>query len=241
MKCIAHRGGPSAGNLALPENSLAAIARALEMGVDGIEIDVFAVDGELWIAHDRVLGRTINGEGVMIDQTHDYLASLKLSNGESIPRLRDVLQLVGDKAELNIEIKGPNVVPLLARQLRDFILDYHTTFEQYVLSSFDHQQLHQALLAMPQVRRGVLVEGIPYGYAAICEPLKAFSFNTGLEFLSPELLADARKRGLENWIYTVNRPEDWALLSELPVDAIFTDRPDAFMAFRENAVNGWKS
>lgn len=233
MKCIAHRGGPRAGNIALPENSLAAIARALELGVEAIEIDVFAVADELWVAHDRVLGRTINGEGIMVDQTYNYLASLHLENGESIPHLRDVLQLVGDKAELNIEIKGPNVVPLLARQLRDHIVDYHASFEQYVISSFDHRQLHQALLAMPQVRRGVLIEGIPLDYAAICEPLDAFSFNTGIEFLCPELLADAHKRGLENWIYTVNRKEDWALLRDLPVDALFTDIPDAFLAFRE--------
>lgn len=231
MRCIAHRGGPKAGTLDLPENSLAAIARAIEIGVDAIEIDIFCAAGELWVTHDRVLGRTISGDGVITDLSKNYLDEQVLANGEGIPRLTDVLQLVGDKTLLNIEIKGPNVVPTLARCLREYVINYHGSFEQYIISSFDHPQLYQALLSMPQVRRGVLIEGIPLDYAAVCDQLDAWSLNSDLAFVNAELLSDAKKRGLKNWVYTVNRKADWQLMKQMGVDGIFTDIPDQFNHF----------
>lgn len=231
LGCIAHRGGPQAGKTPLPENSLAAIKRALDLGVDAIEIDIYQVEGELLVTHDRRLGRVVSGTGIITELPLAYLHEQHLENGEPIPELQQVLQLVGDRVLLNIEIKGENVVPVLAKCLRDYIGSHQGSYEQYVISSFDHQQLYQSMQQLPEIRRGVLVEGIPLNYAECCEPLRAYSFNTHLSFVTPELLADARKRGLKNWVYTVNHEEDWRRLQRLGVDAVFTDKPDALMAF----------
>lgn len=231
LLCIAHRGGPQMGPIPLPENSLAAIARALTLGLYAVEIDVFQVEGELLVTHDRRLGRVVSGQGIITDQSLAYLREQRLENGEPIPTLQQVLELVGDKALLNIEIKGQNSVPALKRILQDYIATHQGNYEQYAISSFDHQQLHQCLCEMPQVKRGVLIEGIPLDYAACCEPLKAYSFNTHLSFLSPELLQDSKKRGLKNWVYTVNHVEDWQYVQSLGVDAVFTDKPDKLMEF----------
>ena len=84
---------------------------------------------------------------------------------------------------------------------------------------------------MPQVKRAALIEGIPLDYAQCCEPLKAYAFNTHLSFITPELINDARKRGLKNWVYTVNHEEDWRWLQELGVDGVFTDKPDLLQNF----------
>lgn len=235
LLCIAHRGGPLVGPEVLPENSLAAINRALDLGVYAIEIDVFQVKGELFVTHDRRLGRVVSGYGIITGQTLDYLNAQHLANGESLPRLEQVLELVGDKALLNIEIKGENTVATLVRLLADHIHSYGGSYEQYCVSSFDHQQLFQCLQQMPQVKRGVLIEGIPLDYAACCEPLKAYSFNTHLSFITPELVQDAQRRGLKNWVYTVNHEDDWRAMQQLGVDAVFTDKPDALLTF--NAMN----
>jgi len=93
--------------------------------------------------------------------------------------------------------------------------------------------LYEAMRALPQVKRGVLIEGIPLDYAQCCEPLNAYSFNSHLSFITPELLADARKRGLQNWVYTVNHADDWRWLQGWGVDAVFTDKPDQLMAFNK--------
>lgn len=218
-------------NQPLPENSLAAIARALDAGVDAVEIDIYQIEGELLVTHDRRLGRVVSGQGIITDLPLAYLREQKLENGEPLPTLRDVLELVGDRALLNIEIKGANCVPTLKSQLEAFVHDHQLGFEHYVVSSFDHQQLFQSLQTIPQVKRAALIEGIPLDYAQCCEPLKAYAFNTHLSFVTPELLEDARKRGLKNWIYTVNQEDDWAWLQGLGVNGVFTDRPDRLQIF----------
>lgn len=229
--CVAHRGGPLINEARLPDNSVAALARALALPVPAIEIDVFQVEGELFVTHDRRLGHVVSGEGVITEQSRAYLAKQTLSNGEPLPTLRDVLALVGDKALLNIEIKGPNTAPVLAQHLQAFMSEAGTTPDQYIISSFDHHQLFACKTLLPEVRRGVLIEGLPLDYAGCCDALGAFSLNSHLSFLSTELIADARKRGLQNWVYTVNVASDWHMLSAMGVDAVFTDRPDALLAF----------
>ena len=230
MKIIAHRGGPLINNQPLPENSLAAIQRALDIGIKSIEIDVFAVKGKLLISHDRRLGRTISGQGVITDQSLEYLSQQRLANGETIPELQQVLELIGDKAELNIEVKGQNTVIPVIDCLREWISNQRLEIEQFVVSSFDHQQLFQSMQLLPELRRGVLIEGIPIDYAGVCRELNAFSLNSHLGFFTEALLSDARRYGVENWIYTVNYRDDAEWLYELGADAIFTDKPDLMMS-----------
>lgn len=231
LSCIAHRGGPLMNNQPLPENSLAAIARALDAGVDAVEIDIYHVEGELLVTHDRRLGRVVSGQGILTNLPLAYLREQKLENGEPLPTLLDVLALVGDRALLNIEIKGTNCVPVLKQQLTTFVSDRQLSFEQYIISSFDHQQIFQCLQSMPHIKRAVLIEGIPLDYAQCCDPLKAYAFNTHLSFISPELINDARQRGLKNWVYTVNNEDDWRWLAGLGVDGVFTDKPDLLQDF----------
>ena len=226
--CIAHRGGPLMYNQPLPENSLAAISRALDAGVTAIEIDIYQVEGELLVTHDRRLGRVVSGQGIITELPLTYLREQTLENGEPLPTLRDVLALVKNRALLNIEIKGADCVTVLNQQLTAFVQEHQLGFEHYIISSFDHQQLFQSLQILPQVKRAVLIEGIPLDYAQCCEPLKAYAFNTHLSFITPDLFADARMRGLKNWVYTVNNEDDWRWLEGIGVDGMFTDKPGAF-------------
>jgi len=232
--CIAHRGGPLMYGQPLPENSLAAVNRALDAGVDALEIDVYQVEGELLVTHDRRLGRVVSGQGIITDLPLAYLRAQHLENGEPLPLLRDVLALVGERAMLNIEIKGPDCVAALKLELEAFASEQQVGFDHYVLSSFDHQQLHEAMRKLPQVRRAVLIEGIPLDYAQCCDPLKAYAFNTHVSFITPDLLGDAAKRGLKNWVYTVNHADDWRWLKSLEVDGVFTDKPDELLAFNRS-------
>lgn len=222
-------------NAPLPENSLAAISRALDAGVDAVEIDIYQIEGELLVTHDRRLGRVVSGQGIITAQPLAYLRQQTLANGEPIPTLKDVLALVKDRAMLNIEIKGLGCVPVLKRQLDAFVRDYQFGYEHYIVSSFDHQQLYESLNVLPQVKRAALIEGIPLDYAQCCEPLRAYAFNTHLSFITPELLADAARRGLKNWVYTVNHEEDWRWLVDLGVDGVFTDVPDCLQNFTLSA------
>jgi glycerophosphoryl diester phosphodiesterase len=231
LLCIAHRGGPLLADHVSPENSLEAIRRSLALGVDAIEIDVWQIEGELIVTHDRRLGRQLKGKGLITGKRLHELRQLQLENGEPVPLLTEVLELVMDKVLLNIELKGPDCVPALIRTLNSFTRDHQLSLEHYVVSSFDHQQLFLLKEQAPMLKRGVLIEGVPLRYAQYCEALKPYSLNTGLNFITQALIEDARQRGLKNWVYTVNHPEDWQWLLELNVDGVFTDVPDQLLAF----------
>ena len=92
-----------------PENTLAGIRRALELGADGIEIDVQATaDGVPVLMHDLTVDRTTNGHGELAKMTLAELQALD-AGGEPPPTLADVLQLTKGRALLVAEIKQPGI------------------------------------------------------------------------------------------------------------------------------------
>ena len=225
MLSIAHRGGPG------PENSLEAIRRSLTIGAPAIEIDVWQLHGELWVTHDRRLGREIPGYQVLGDLSLVELESLRLSNGEPLPRLTQVLELVGDQALLNIELKGPDCAEALNRTLTAHSRDFGQSFDSWVVSSFDHRQLAQLQQSLPDLRRGLLLYGVPLDLAQSADRIEAYSVNISQDFMPEALIQDARQRGKKVWIYTANHPRDWRRLIDVGVDGIFTDHPEALLRY----------
>lgn len=230
LTCIAHRGG-HLDNPNVPENSLEAIKQSLSLGVDAIEIDIWNIQGELVVTHDRCLGRILPGCGMLIEQSLDSLMQLKLSNGEATPTLRQVLELVGNQCLLNIEIKGPNCAVRLSQELTRYCRDTRSTLENYIVSSFDQRQLQQLKAKLPELKRGVLLAGIPLDNAALCTPLEPYFLGLHIGALDQELINDAQKRGYKVWVYTANSTQDWQQLVELNVDGVFTDYPKCLKQF----------
>lgn len=227
--CIAHRGGQAG-----PQNSIEAIEHSLQIGVDAIEIDIWHIEGELLVTHDRRLGHALPGAGLILQQSLSALTSLQLSNGEPVPLLIDILNKVSNRTLLNIEIKNPGCVDPLVTQLERYREMSGNTFENIVVSSFNHHEIHALKLREKSLKRGVLIEGIPYDYAQCCEALEAYSFHTHVGFTSQDLVNDAHKRGFVHWVYTGNFSDEWQLMYDLGVDGVFTDNTESFMDFRAN-------
>ncbi|WP_261319548.1 glycerophosphodiester phosphodiesterase [Microbulbifer agarilyticus] len=225
--CFAHRGYPKRAT----ENTLQAITHALEFDIDGVEIDVWNVGGELMVKHDRRLGRLLAGQELLTDMAPAALRKMLLPGGEKVPTLREVLELIGNNAQLNIELKGPNCAALAAKELEAYVRDNGASYEQYILSSFDHRQVYQCLQLIPQVRRGVLIDGVPLDLAACAEPLEAYSLHHSLNFVCPEIIADGHKRGLKSYVFTVNHPHDLNLVAAMGADGVFTDEPQLIMDY----------
>ncbi|MCO1333844.1 glycerophosphodiester phosphodiesterase [Microbulbifer sp. OS29] len=225
--CFAHRGYQQRAS----ENTLQAIGHALELAVGGVEIDVWNIGGQLLVKHDRRLGRLIAGSELITEMRPEALRERPLPCGNLVPTLREVLELVGNSAQLNIELKGPHCAALLAREIRAFVHDRDTSYQQYIVSSFDHRQLYECLQLIPEVRRGVLIAGVPLDLAACTAPLKAYSLHTNVDFVNTDLIADARQRGLKNFVFTVNDPNDLILLATQGVDGVFTDEPQIVLDF----------
>ncbi|MCW8195293.1 glycerophosphodiester phosphodiesterase [Proteobacteria bacterium 005FR1] len=227
LRCIAHRGGRAHG----VENTLATIQKSLDMGVDGIEIDVWQLHGKLLVTHDRQLGRVIRGQGRLLDLPAEAIPELRNYDDSTVPSLWEVLELVGDRAMLNIEIKGPDSAALVAQTVQSFSHDKQVDLTNYVISSFDHHQLLWLKENAPAIRRGVLLGTIPLDYAACAEALDAWSIHPSIDFISTALVDDARRRGLEVWVYTVNDPKDFRDLAAMGVTGVFADYPERVLEF----------
>lgn len=221
LTCIAHRGGRLLGT----ENSLGTIEKALKLNVDAIEIDVWQVDGVLLVTHDRELGRVVEGNQRLTDLNSEQLKKLRHHDGSTVADLETVMKLVGDKARLNIELKGPDCAEAVAKLIKRFCLEENINIQNYIVSSFDHQQLHWLHKNAPEILRGVLIYGHAHDGIASCQTLQAYSYHPSIDFIDKKLINEARNLSLEVWPYTVNREDDFKEMLALGVTGVFTDDP----------------
>ncbi|WP_028110020.1 glycerophosphodiester phosphodiesterase [Ferrimonas futtsuensis] len=222
MIVIAHRG---ASGLA-PENTLAAMEKALELGACAIELDVHRVEQDLVVIHDRWLQRHTDGHGLVHQSTLAHLASLDAGNGERVPTLWQVLTLVAGRCDINIELKGRGTGELLAPLLERAITELGYQGNQFLVSSFNHPQLARMKAALPWVKIGALTTSCPLNYARFAQELEAFSVHMDVNFAEPEFIADAKARGLKVYVYTVDEAEDMIELQHQGVDGVFSNLPD---------------
>lgn len=224
MLIFAHRG--ASGYVA--ENTLAAMAKAIDLGVNAIELDVHNVEGELVVFHDRRLDGKSSGKGVIHLASKDYLANVTVQ-GEPIPTLWQVLELVAGRATVNIELKGINTVAPLLELYPNAIAALGFRAEQLLISSFNHPYLHQVKQALPQALVAPLLASLPLDGAALVDELNAYSLHVDVSFISQALVDDAHQRGAKVYVYTVDHSDDIHALKQLGVDGIFSNYPDRAM------------
>lgn len=151
---FAHRGLHGPG---VPENSLAAFRAAIARGL-GIECDVQRTgDGQAMVFHDWTLERLTAQNGAVMDRTAAQLGQIPLSDGgETIPGLRQVLDLVAGKVPLLIEVKSRR-----ERHPEPLCLAVHRALEGYTgrfaVMSFDPRVPRWFAVHAPLVVRGLVV------------------------------------------------------------------------------------
>jgi glycerophosphoryl diester phosphodiesterase len=223
--CFGHRGAKGHA----PENTVLSIETALQLGAPWIEVDVFPVEGQLVVIHDRNLERTTNGKGRVDEQPFAYLRTLDAGKGQQIPTLEEVFDVARGRAGVNVEIKHAGAVSLLAAFLRDrFASGWQ--IEKVIVSSFDHRALKAFKQLVPEARIGVLLYGLPLENAACAAELGAYSVHADDDFIDAELVDDAHRRGLKVYVYTVNDLDTLRRMRALGVDGVFSDYPDRVLS-----------
>ena len=100
---VGHRG--AMGHVL--ENTIESVKKAIELNVDGIEIDVFkSKTGELVVYHDPFLSRLSNSNAFIEEISLDSIKKVELIGGFSIPTLKEIVDIIPEKIFLNIELKG---------------------------------------------------------------------------------------------------------------------------------------
>jgi glycerophosphoryl diester phosphodiesterase len=220
--CFAHRG--ASGHA--PENTLLAIKTALSMGAAWIELDVFAVENELVVIHDSRLERTTSGSGEVNRATLAYLRSLDAGKGEKIPFLWEVLNTVAGEAGINIELKGANTAALTASLIESYISKDLFCEDQFLVSSFNHQELHKFSRLAPAIRTGANLSGPPLHDARFAEELAVYSLHVHRNSVTPTFVEDAHRRGFKVFVFTINQAKDLSSMISIGVDGIFTNYPE---------------
>jgi glycerophosphoryl diester phosphodiesterase len=220
---IGHRG--ACGHA--PENTLSSFAKALELGVDGVELDVhLAKSGELVVIHDETVDRVSNGKGLVADKTLAELKTYSLEGGETIPTLDQVCDLIDKRCIINIELKGDSTAKPVAELIKKYVLEKGWRFDHFFVSSFNHHELFSFHQLLPEVQTGALLEGIPFHYAAFAHDIGATHIVLYFHTVNRAFIQDAHNRGLKVFVYTVNDPKEMQRQLELGVDGIITNYPD---------------
>ena len=215
-----------------PENTLKSFIRAMELGAPWVEADVYYVDNHLLVMHDERLERTTNGKGRLSDKSFTYLRSLDAGEGEKIPTLDELLDLIEGKAGINIELKGPGTAAPVAGLIQKKVKGAWK-LENFLVSSFDHNAITEVRNLDARIPIGVLLDGFPGNYPEIAEKLKAFSVNQRIGFVNEAFVKDAHYRGLKVFVYTVNDPDDIRRMEDMGVDGVFTNYPDRVLALNK--------
>ena len=219
--CIGHRGAMGHA----PENTLASVRKALELGVHGVEVDVYHVDGRLVVFHDDRLERTTNGAGSIHGQTFEYLRSLDAGNGERIPTLAEVLDTIDRKVCVNVELKGPSTARPVVECI-DAFRDRGWRDDLFLVSSFDHRELAEVRRVDPLIKIGVLLAGPPVDDTAIESAIGAYSVHPSAAFVDRRFVDDAHAHGLRVFVFTVDHPDEIVRVHRLGADGIFTNYPE---------------
>lgn len=220
---IGHRGAMGHET----ENTLASIQKAMDFGVDMIEIDVFKIkSGEIVVFHDEQVDRLSDGTGRIENYNMESVKELTLIGSHEIPLLEDVLRLMDNKIALNIELKGANTAEEVNHIVNAFIKDGGWHLENFIISSFKWDELRKMREVNAHIKIAVLTEEDPLGAIATAKELNAVAINPDYKTLTSENIGKIKEAGLKIYTWTVNELDDIKKMKDYGVDGIITNYPE---------------
>ncbi len=247
LEVYAHRGGAGLA----PENTLAAFRKALELGVDAVEMDLHVTqDGEIIVIHDETLDRTTDGRGSVADlaleEVRRWDAGAKFApafRGERIPTLQEAIGLVQASGNTRVRL-------ILELKFHPDHLGRPKDFEQRVLAilrqtgfvqrvkiiSFHHPALAKVKALEPRIPTGLLAGGrhAPQDPVALVRQYRADYYSPSVRHVTAEVVDGRHQAGIPVVPWTANEEAEMRRLMGLGIgtmagDAITTDYPDRLL------------
>ena len=217
---IGHRGAK--GHVA--ENTLVSIKKAIDLGADGIEIDVFkCLSGEIVVFHDKSLDKLTNGTGLIEEKTLEELKELRvLDTKEQIPTLLEVIQSIDEGIFLNIELKGRNT----AEGSLELVKRHVANSDNILFSSFNWDELKDLRKLDNQIKIALVTREDPVLAINPALSLNAIAINPSYKNLNKKNTSEIYKAGLKIYTWTVNEESQINRMIKLGVHGIITDFPE---------------
>ncbi len=221
---IGHRGAK--GHVA--ENTIASIKKAIELGADGIEIDVFrCLTGEIVVFHDKTLDMLSNGTGYIEEKSLSELKELNiLESSYSIPTLEEVIKSIGKEVFLNIELKGSNTSKGSLETVYKHVKTGKINMSNILFSSFNWEELSELRNLDSDVKIALITGEDPLKAISTALTLNAIAINPNHKKLNQENVEKIFSSGLKIYTWTVNNKLDIIKVKDLKVNGIITDFPE---------------
>ena len=225
IQITAHRGS----SYEAPENTMAALHKAVEDLADYAEIDVQETkDGVVVLGHDTTLSRVAGINRPISSFSYENLAGLDAGSwfsdnykGEKIPTLKEVMEYAKGKINLNIEIKNLGEGSHLPDQVVKMIEEYQME-EQCVVTSTRFSYLVRIKKENPEIRTGYIISAA-YGDFYSSDSIDFISIRSS--FVNERLVKAAHEKGKAVHAWTVNKKYEMERMKMLGVDNIITDYP----------------
>lgn len=228
-RVVAHRADMSRET---PENSLAAIRAAAELGLRWVELDVRATrDGRPVVLHDATVRRTTTGSGRVRRMSLAQVQSLKLHDGTTVPRLAQALKLI-DELNLSVVLDLKSAAHL---ELEHFLplVTAHVTASRVVVGVRTAAALKRVRALNPAIKTLGFVSNPNQIRRFVAMGVSAIRVWPHRALADRALLAALRADGVEVWVTSGNMGgRKMQQLLALNLAAVITDRPAALLSER---------
>ena len=222
---VGHRG--AMGHVL--ENTVESVKKAIELNVDGIEIDVFkSKTGELVVYHDPFLSRLSNSNAFIEQISLDSIKKVELIGGFSIPTLKEIVDIIPEKIFLNIELKGKDTANETNKIIIKHLNKFNLPISKFIISSFRWDELKKIRSINKDVPIAVLVDSLYKIDDAIklAKQINAVALNPNNKFITKGIVNKIQSNNIKVYPYTINNPKNIKRMRSMGVDAIITDYPE---------------
>jgi len=225
MLRIGHRGARAYE----PENTLLSFKKAVEIGVDAVELDVRKTkDNQLVVIHDADVKRTTDGKGLVSELTLKEIKEFSAEKGEKIPTLKEAFDFLDKKVKIVIELKEAGIEEKVLLAVRENGLQ-----KNVVIVSFSEEVLRKVRDLDKEVETGLIYVKHSNPVKAALE-LKASYLLPLYRFTHTANVQKAHENGLKVIVWTINKLEEVAEYTKKGVDGIASDKPDILIQQTQN-------
>jgi glycerophosphoryl diester phosphodiesterase len=247
FEIVAHRGVHDE----LPENTLDAFQRAVELEADAVELDVRLTSDRVPIVfHYFYLDALTSTPGAVFNYTFEQLQNVRILSKNSynanrfrISSLDEVLETIGGQIDLEIEIKGPE--PESAQIVADVLCKFKHLWEKIEVTSYEPmllwhiQQQCPGLptdLLFPRSEDWMRADAVTYSAIHRARLGRARAVHLHPTQLSPEVVSAVQRHGIQVHAWDVNDEQSLKLAAELDIPRICTDRFQQARDFRQRML-----
>lgn len=239
---VAHRGVPDI----YPENTIPAFERAIELGADAIELDVRLTSDHIPVVfHYFYLNEITSAAGTIFNYTHEQLKEIELFSHHGHGRAKistfaEVLDAVGERIGLEIEIKGPE--PESVKIIANVLSDYKRIWNNIEVTSYEPMLLREFQKRCPKIPTDLLfprseawmkLDVVTHLAIHRSRLAKVRAVHLHPSQLTSDVVSEIQKHGIQVHAWDVNDEQSLQLCADLEIPKICTDKFQQAKSFRQ--------